>query len=218
LGRRMKLLIATHNSGKLSEFRQIFATLPLELVSLDDLGISWEVDETGETFEANARLKAERFFAATGLATLADDSGLEVDALGGAPGVYSARYGGTNLTPRQQYELVLEQMRAVSPDRPATPGRGHDRAEVLRTSADRRSARYYCVIALAMPGKPLQVVDGECSGVIATEARGSGGFGYDPIFWLPEYGCTMAELPAETKNRISHRARAAHKARELLGS
>ena len=200
----MKLLVATHNEGKLRELEQIFQDMGLELSSLDDMGITWDVAETGATFDANARLKAETYGAATGLATLADDSGLEVDALGGAPGVYSARYGvpagGSSpdlraavpaLTSEQRYELVLEKLRGVPPER--------------------RTARFYCVIALAVPGKPTLTFDGEVSGVIASEPRGEGGFGYDPVFWLPEYGCTMAELPAETKNRISHRARAAAK-------
>jgi XTP/dITP diphosphohydrolase len=192
----MKLLIATHNRGKLDEYRRIFASLPLEIVSLGDVEISWDAGETGDTFEANARLKAKTYCAATQLATLADDSGLEVDALGGRPGVYSARYGGPNLSPQQRYELVLAQMRAVPPE--------------LRT------ARFICVIALAMPGNPVRTVAGECSGAIAAEPRGTGGFGYDPIFWLPQYNCTMAELPAETKDSISHRAKAAEKAEGLL--
>ena len=189
----MKLLVATHNRGKLREFEQIFEGLGLVLLSLDDVGITWDAAETGETFEANAMLKAETYGAATGLPTLADDSGLEVDALDGAPGVYSARYGGPDLTSEQRYELLLENLRGVSPER--------------------RSARFYCVIALVLPGKPTVTVDGEVAGVIASEPRGEGGFGYDPVFWLPEYGATMAELPAETKNRISHRARAAAKLR-----
>ena len=113
----MKLLVATHNRGKLREFEQIFAGMGLELLSLDDAGVTWDVDETGETFEANARLKAETYGAATGLATLADDSGLEVDALGGAPGVFSARYGGPDLSSVQRYELVLEKLRGVPPER-----------------------------------------------------------------------------------------------------
>jgi XTP/dITP diphosphohydrolase len=187
----MKLLVATHNRGKLREFEQIFEGMGLDLLSLDDVGITWDVAETGATFEANARLKAETYSAATGLATLADDSGLEVDALGGAPGMYSARYGGPALTSEQRYELLLENLRSVP--------------------HERRTARFYCVLALAVPGKPTLIVDGEISGLIASEPRGEGGFGYDPVFWLPEYGATMAELPAETKNRISHRARAAEK-------
>jgi XTP/dITP diphosphohydrolase len=192
----MKLLVATHNRGKLREFEQIFEGMGLELLSLDDVGISWDVDETGETFEANARLKAEMYGAATGLPTLADDSGLEVDALGGAPGVFSARYGDPDLTSEQRYELVLEKLSSVPPER--------------------RTARFYCVIALAVPGKPIVTVDGEVTGVIASGPRGSGGFGYDPVFYLPEYALTMAELPADTKNRISHRANAAEKLKRRM--
>ena len=189
----MKLLVATHNEGKLREFKQLFQGMGLELLSLDDMGITRDVAESGETFEANARLKAETYGAATGLPTLADDSGLEVDALDGAPGVYSARYGGPDLTSEQRYELLLENLRGEPPER--------------------RSARFYCVIALKLPGKPTVTFYGEVAGVIASEPRGRGGFGYDPVFWLPGYRATMAELPAESKNRISHRARAAEKLR-----
>ena len=194
----MRVLVATHNRGKLREFEQIFAGLGLELARLDDAGIDWEVDETGTTFEANARLKAETYGAATGLATLADDSGLEVDTLGGEPGVYSARYGGPGLSEVQRYELVLEKLRGVP--------------------AERRGARFYCVIALARPGQPTLTFDGEVKGAITEGPQGSGGFGYDPVFWVTEYGCTMAELPAEVKNRISHRARAAAKVAKDLGA
>ena len=194
----MRVLVATHNRGKLREFEQIFAGLGVELVTLDDAGIDWEVDETGETFEANARLKAETYGAATGLATLADDSGLEVDALGGEPGVYSARYGGPGLSEVQRYELVLAKLRGVP--------------------AERRGARFYCVIALARPGRPTLSYDGEVKGAITEGPQGTGGFGYDPVFRVPEYGCTMAELPAEVKNRISHRARAAAKVAIVLGA
>jgi len=194
----MRVLVATHNRGKLREFEQIFAGLGLELARLDDAGIDWEVDETGTTFEANARLKAETYGAATGLATLADDSGLEVDTLGGEPGVYSARYGGPGLSEVQRYELVLEKLRGVP--------------------AERRGARFYCVIALARPGQPTLTFDGEVKGAITEGPQGTGGFGYDPVFWVPEYGCTMAELPAEVKNRISHRARAAAKVAKVLGA
>jgi len=190
----MRVLVATHNRGKLREFEQIFAGLGVELMTLDDAGIAWDAEETGKTFEANARLKAETYGAAPGLTTLADDSGLEVDALGGEPGVYSARYGGPGLSDVQRYELVLEKLRGVP--------------------AERRGARYYCVIALVRPGRPTVTFDGEVKGMITEGPRGDGGFGYDPVFWVPEYGQTMAELPAEVKNRISHRARAASKALE----
>ncbi len=192
----MKLLIATHNPGKLREFQQIFAGAPLQVVSLDDVSIGWEVQETGSTFEDNARLKALAYREASGLPTLADDSGLEVEALGGGPGVQSARYGGSGLTPQARYELVLDRMKDVP-------------------SGNRR-AHFRCVIAVAWPGKPVLAVEGDCPGEITFEPRGSEGFGYDPIFFLPRYGCTMAELPPGEKNRISHRGRAAEAAKDLI--
>ena len=192
----MKLLIASHNQGKLREFAQIFSDLPLELVSLDDAGIEWDVEESGDTFEANARLKAQAYADAAGMATLADDSGLIVDALGGEPGVLSARYGGPGLTPQQRYELVLERMKNVPPGL--------------------RQARFRCVIALARPGHPIQCVSGDIEGEIGYEPRGDGGFGYDPIFYLPGGGPSTAELPPDEKNRISHRGVAANAAKAIL--
>jgi len=152
------------------------------------------VEETGATFEENARLKAEGYLAMSGLPTLADDSGLEVAALNGAPGVYSARYGGVKGAAQLQY--LLDQMRDVP--------------------WHQRLARFVCVIALARPGQPAQLAQGTLSGVIELAPRGSGGFGYDPLFYLLDYDRTLAEIPAETKNQISHRAEAARAARALL--
>jgi XTP/dITP diphosphohydrolase len=189
-----ELLIATHNPGKRREFAAIFAGLGLTLRTLDDLGITEDVEETGATFEANARLKAEGYMARSGLPTLADDSGLEVAALGGAPGVYSARYGGVKGAAQLQY--LLDQMK----DMP-----WHQRV-----------ARFVCVIALARPGQPTQFAQGTLPGVIELAPRGSGGFGYDPLFYVLDYDKTLAELPAETKNQISHRAEAARVARAIL--
>lgn len=189
-----ELLIATHNAGKLREFAAIFAGLGLTLRSLDDLGISEEIDETGTTFAENARLKAEGYMAMTGLPTLADDSGLEVIALNGAPGIYSARYGGVKGDAQLYY--LLEQMKDI-------PWHA-------------RLARFVCVIALARPGYPTELVEGMLPGVIEHEPRGSGGFGYDPLFYVLDEHMTMAELPAERKNQISHRAQAARAAREIL--
>jgi len=189
-----ELLIATHNPGKLREFAAIFAGLPLALRSLDDLGIHEEVEETGTTFAENARLKAEGYMAMSGLPTMADDSGLEVAALGGAPGVYSARYGGVKGEAQLRY--LLDQMAHVP---------WHERL-----------ARFVCVIALARPGHPTQLVEGTLPGVIEQAPRGSGGFGYDPLFYLLDEDATLAELPAERKNQISHRAQAARAARAVL--
>ena len=189
-----ELLIATRNPGKLREFAAIFAGLGLRLRTLDELGIPDEVEETGETFAANALLKAEAYMALSGLPTLADDSGLEVAALRGAPGVYSARYGGVKGEAQLRY--LLEQM--------------HD------VPWHARLARFVCVIALARPGHAPELAEGTLPGVIELEPKGSGGFGYDPLFYLLDEDCTLAELPAERKNQISHRANAARAAREVL--
>ncbi len=189
-----ELLIATRNPGKLREFAAIFDGLGLALRTLDELGIPDEVEETGATFAANATLKAEAYMALSGLPTLADDSGLEVAALGGAPGVYSARYGGVKGAAQLQY--LLDQLKDVP---------WHERL-----------ARFVCVIALARPGGPTELAEGTLPGVIELAPRGAGGFGYDPLFYLLDENLTMAELPAERKNQISHRAIATRAAREIL--
>jgi XTP/dITP diphosphohydrolase len=189
-----ELLIATRNPGKLVEFQAIFAGMPYQLRSLDDVGITAEIEETGETFEANARLKADGYAALSGLPTLADDSGLEVAALNGAPGVYSARYGGVKGAAQLTY--LLEQLRDVP---------WHARV-----------ARFVCVIALARPGQATVCVEGTLPGVIELEPKGTGGFGYDPLFYLLDYNATLAEVPAAVKNAISHRAAAARAIRAVL--
>lgn len=189
-----ELLIATHNPGKLREFAAIFDGLGLILRTLDDLRITHDIEETGTTFAENARLKAEGYMAMTGLPTLADDSGLEVAALNGAPGVYSARYGGVKGEAQLRY--LLDQMKDV-------PWHA-------------RLARFVCVIALARPGHPTEFVEGSLPGVIEHEPRGSGGFGYDPLFYLLDENATLAEIPAEHKNQISHRAQAARAARAIM--
>ncbi len=181
-----QLLIATGNKHKLDEFRMLLADLPVELVGLQDVGITDEIEETGTTFETNARLKADGYCRLSGLPTLADDSGLVVDALDGAPGVYSARYGGVQGA--AQLALVLDQLRDVP--------------------LAKRTARFECVLALALLGQPTQIVRGTVDGVIGSEARGEHGFGYDPLFVLPERNQTMAEISAAEKNRISHRGQA----------
>jgi len=192
----MRLLIATRNDGKLKEYAAIYADLPVEITSLAAEGVSLQVEESGVDFKANAILKARAYARATGLMTLADDSGLEVDALGGAPGVHTARYAGENASDEDRYRLLLSNLVDVP------------KAE--------RTARFRCVIAIATAQGQVFCSEGVCEGMIATEPAGTGGFGYDPVFYLPEYGCTMAELPAATKNRISHRARAALAARPIL--
>lgn len=192
----MRLLIATHNAGKKAEYAQILGDLGLELVTLTDLSIRAEVEETGATFVENALLKARAFARLAGMLTLADDSGLEADALGGAPGVRSARYAGEGATDVDRYRLLLRNMKAVP--------------------EGRRTARFRCVIALVWPDGREKTAEGACEGSIAREPRGTHGFGYDPIFYVPDQGCTMAQLLPEVKNRISHRALAGSRAREIL--
>lgn len=191
-----KLLIATRNRGKLREFAALFAGLPLTLVTPDELGLNLDVVESGATYTDNARIKATAYAQASGLLSLADDSGLEVHALDGAPGVRSARYAIGDDADR-----VTALLRAL------------EKAGVSRK--DRR-ARFRCAIVLAAPDGQSWSTVGECAGRIIDTPRGDGGFGYDPIFYIPSHGCTMAELPAEEKNRISHRAQAAQAIRPIL--
>lgn len=190
------LLLATTNRHKLDEFQTIFSDLPLTLQSLREVQIDIDVEETGQTFAENAEWKARFYAQASGMLSLADDSGLEIDALGGAPGVYSARFAGRETSYEERFRLILEQMRGL-------------------TGAQRR-ARFRCAIALAEPGGQSRIVEGTIEGIVADSPRGTHGFGYDPIFLLPELGRTFAELTSEQKNRISHRGRAAQFARLLL--
>lgn len=186
-----QLLIATHNPGKLREFQALLAGLPADLVRPQDLGLSEPVAETGATYADNARLKAQALAQASGLITLADDSGLEVDALGGAPGIHSARYAGPGASDADRRARLIAALRATPAPRPAC---------------------FRCVIAVAVPAPGaaprLTCFEGACPGEIVLQERGAGGFGYDPVFWLPELGQTLAELPEPVKNRLSHRARA----------
>ncbi|MEE2657517.1 MAG: RdgB/HAM1 family non-canonical purine NTP pyrophosphatase [Candidatus Latescibacterota bacterium] len=191
----MPLLVATGNVGKLRELRAMLTGL--RVVGPDEAGIEVPpVEETGDTFAANARLKARAFSQASGLITLADDSGLEVDALDGRPGVLSARYGGPGLSDRDRCELLL--------------------TELTDVETERRTARFRCcLLAVAPVGQQCQV-EGSCEGRIYHELRGEQGFGYDPVFYLPNLERTMAELTAEEKNRISHRGEALRALREPL--
>lgn len=189
-----QLLIATGNQHKLIEYQALLSELPFELLSLRDVGITEEVEETGTTFHANAQLKAEGYCQQSGLLTFADDSGLEIAALNGAPGVLSARYGG--VTGAEQLALVLKQLDGLP---------FHE-----------RMARFVCVIAVAAPGQPTEFVEGTLPGVIEFAPKGTNGFGYDPIFYLLDRGVTLAELPAAEKNKISHRAIAMQKAKSVL--
>lgn len=191
-----KLLLATNNEGKVREYKILLEGVPFELVTPADVGISTEVVEVGRTFEDNARLKATTLAAQSGLLSLADDSGLEVVALGGEPGTLSARYAGEGASDSDRVSYLLTKLEGV-------PG-------------DKRAARFKCVIAIATPRGTVELCSGECDGFIALSPKGKRGFGYDPIFYLPELGKTMAELPLESKNKISHRGRAAARAREVL--
>lgn len=189
-----QLLIASTNQHKVGEYRELLADLPFALVGLRDVGITDDVAETGTTFSENAVIKAEAYGQRSGLITLADDSGIEIAALKGAPGIHSARYGG--VTGAAQLALVLKQLEGVP--------------------FYERMARFVCVIAIAAPRQPTQTVEATLPGVVEFAPKGEHGFGYDPIFYLLEQGMTMAELPAAEKNRISHRAQALQKARPIL--
>jgi XTP/dITP diphosphohydrolase len=200
-GSRPRLLVATRSEHKLRELRELLGLRNGELITLDDAGVDGEPVEDGATFEDNAAIKARFGLAATGLPTLADDSGIEVDALGGGPGVRTRRYAGEDATDEENNEKLLTELAGLPPER--------------------RGARYVCVLALALPGggDRLLYARGECNGRIATNPRGSGGFGYDPIFepeGEPVGGRTFGEWSAEAKNRISHRARAARAMAPLL--
>jgi XTP/dITP diphosphohydrolase len=192
----MELLIATGNPGKVREYEELFARLPVRCVGPADLNVHLEVEEHGSSYRENALLKAVPFANAARLPTLADDSGLEVDALDGRPGIHSARYGGPGLGDADRWQLLLEELAGVP--------------------WEERTARFRCVIALAHPDGLVETTEGICEGRIAFEAAGAGGFGYDPVFYLPENGCTMAQLPEGVKNTISHRARAAQAARPII--
>ncbi len=192
----MKLLLATNNQGKVGEYRELLGGLPFELITPGDIGVDGHVEETGQTFTENARLKAWTLCERSGLLTLADDSGLEVDALNGEPGIRSARYAGPDATDRDLVAKLLSNLRGVAPEK--------------------RGARFRCVIAIAVPGGRVYTRSGNCHGRISEGPRGGFGFGYDPVFLVPELGLTMAELPARTKNRLSHRGRAVRQARRVL--
>lgn len=191
-----KLLVATNNKGKLKEYGVLLKGIPFEIVSLADVGIDTDVEETGNTFEQNATIKASSYCAMSGLLTLADDSGLEVDALGGEPGVMSARYAGPQASDDDRVNYLLSKMADVP--------------------WEKRTARFVCVIAIATPQRDISLCSGICDGYITYEPKGANGFGYDPVFYFPELDRTMAELTPREKNEVSHRGRAAQEARKLL--
>lgn len=185
----MKLILASNNAHKLEELRAILTTLGMDVISQREAGITVEPEENGATFEENSYIKAKTIMDACGLPTIADDSGLTVDALGGEPGVYSARYGGERYkTDRDRMELLLDKLKDT-PD-------------------EARGAKFVCVITMLTPDGGCTVARGECAGRILRAPQGENGFGYDPVFYVPEKGCSFAQLPAQEKNRISHRANA----------
>ena len=191
-----KLLLATKNQAKVREYSLLLQGIPFEIVTLADVGIDLVVSETGKTLEENASFKAKAYATQGNLLTLADDSGLEVAALGGEPGALSARYAGEGVSDSERTEYLLAKLRVIP--------------------WEERAARFRCVIAIATPEGEVELCRGECEGIMAFEPEGKNGFGYDPIFYLPELGRTMAELSIEEKNEISHRGRAARKARQIL--
>lgn len=191
------LLIATNNPGKRVEFEALLAGLPARLMAPAVLGLTLNVEETGATYAENARLKAEALARASGLLTLGDDSGLEVAALGGRPGLHSARYAGAGASDADRRRKLMHELRRVPAPRPA---------------------RFVAVVAVARPGLATREFEGVVEGEVILEERGEGGFGYDPLFYLPTYEATMAELPEDLKNSLSHRARAVAAALPYLQS
>jgi XTP/dITP diphosphohydrolase len=191
-----KLLVATNNRGKLREYAELLKGLPFELTTLSEQGITEEVEETGSSLTQNAIHKATEYAKLGGLTTMADDSGLEVDALGGEPGPLSRRYAGDNASDKERNDYLLAKLKDIP--------------------RDKRAARFRCVIAIVTPEGAAATCEGTCEGIIALGSRGEGGFGYDPIFYLPELDKHMAELTLDEKNKISHRAKAAQKARRIL--
>ncbi len=192
-----RLLLATNNGGKIAEYRTLLQNCGWEVVTPGELAVTLSTVESGGSYAENAALKVADAVRASGLLSLADDSGLEIAALGGEPGLLSARFLGEDASYEERFREILGRLADLPPEE--------------------RKARFVCVIALAAPGGgKIHLAEGEVRGLIADKPRGERGFGYDPIFWVPEYSATMAELSEAVKNRISHRARAVGKAREIL--
>jgi XTP/dITP diphosphohydrolase len=191
-----KLLLATSNPGKIKEYRFLLDGLGYQITTLTEERITKIVTESGSNYEQNAQLKAITYAELSQFIALADDSGLEVDALNGEPGIKSARFAGEAASDAEKVSFLLAKLNGIP--------------------LEKRTARFKCVIAIASPGGRVELCHGECHGMITFEAKGENGFGYDPIFSLPKICKTMAELPFEMKNQISHRARASQKARQVL--
>lgn len=193
----IRIVIATKNKGKLEEFTQLLDRFHCQVVSMAEAGVNEDIEENGSTFEENAVIKAKSVWRVTGGVVLADDSGLEVDILDGAPGVYSARYAGEGATDADRNNKLLRALNGVP--------------------EEKRSARFVCAIAAVFPDGSSLTVKDTCEGYIAFEPAGSNGFGYDPLLYIPEYGLTVAQMGSELKNRISHRGKAMRKLAEKLG-
>lgn len=191
-----KLIFATGNQGKLKEIREIMADLDVEVLSMKEAGVQTEIEENGTTFEENAVIKARTVGKLTGELTLADDSGLEIDYLNKEPGVYSARYMGEDTSYHVKNASLVKRLEGVP--------------------MEQRTARFVCVIAAVFPDGRVETARGTIEGVIGYEERGENGFGYDPIFYVPELNCSTAELTPGQKNEISHRGKALRKMKEIL--
>ncbi len=192
----MEIVVATQDKGKIKEIREVLKGIDVEILSLDEIGLEIEIEEDGRTYSENAVKKAAEVAKRSGKISLADDSGLEIDALNGKPGINSSRFAGINADDREKNLKILEMMKDVP--------------------NGKRGARFRCVIAVAEPNGKLYTCEGVCEGEIAESIRGDKGFGYDPIFIIPEYGKTFGELGPEVKDKISHRAKALEKAKELI--
>lgn len=190
------ILMATRNKGKMVELRENLKNLELEILTLDDIEDMPILEEKGSTFLENAVSKAQMAAKISGLVTMADDSGLEVDALGGQPGVYSARFAGEPTDDQKNNQKLLQLMKGLP--------------------YEQRTARFVCVIAIVFPDGSIHSAEGKCEGIILEELRGSGGFGYDPLFYIPNMEKTFAELDLDEKNSISHRGKALEKAAAIL--
>jgi len=183
-----KFIAATKNKGKIKEIKEILSNLPFEVLSMQEAGIDKDIEENGKTFEENALIKAKEVQKISGEIVMADDSGLEVDYLGGAPGIYSSRFAGEEADDTDRVNKLLGMMEGVP--------------------FEKRTARFVCAVAVAFPGGESFTVRGTCEGYISLKPEGDKGFGYDPVFFIPEHGMTIAQMEAEEKNRISHRGKA----------
>ncbi|MCI6429775.1 MAG: XTP/dITP diphosphatase [Oliverpabstia sp.] len=191
-----KIIFATGNAGKMKEIRNILSDLPVQVLSMKEVGIQTDIVEDGKTFAENAVIKARAIMQLTGEVVLADDSGLEIDYLNKEPGIYSARYMGEDTSYRIKNANLIQRLEGV-PD-------------------EKRTARFVCAIAAAFPDGTVKTTEGTIEGRIGYEEKGENGFGYDPIFYVPEFECTTAELSEEQKNKISHRGRALAEMKEIL--